>query len=207
MPSIDCDFTIVDYYMINQIIVNYYKNREFLRHEMYSKQHYEIVNYKKYSSIFYMDELSKLGISLDNFLEAVRLTQETVGNIDLHYNSDDNSFIIYFNNLKSFVDNFYKERKYTKKEKYVSYTYIYVMIDYNTNYYKIGRSNKPEIREKTLQSEKPTIELLGKWEAKVQTEKLLHNHFDNKRVRGEWFDLSAEDLKNIPNLIKELENE
>ena len=34
------------------------------------------------------------------------------------------------------------------------------MIDHNTGYHKIGISNNPSYREQTLQSEKPTIDML-----------------------------------------------
>lgn len=78
-------------------------------------------------------------------------------------------------------------------------TKIYVMIDKNTGYYKIGRSNNPKRREKTLQSEKPTIEMLFSFDAKSSHEKTLHNMFNEKRIRGEWFDLNGSDILLIKN--------
>ena len=77
------------------------------------------------------------------------------------------------------------------------FTKVYVMIDKNTGYYKIGRSKNPLRREKTLQSEKPTIEMLFNYDARVKDEKLLHDIFKQKRVRGEWFDLNGSDLIKI----------
>ena len=76
-------------------------------------------------------------------------------------------------------------------------TNVYVMIDTNTGYYKIGRSVNPKIREKTLQSEKPTIEMLFNKKATNKEEKQLHELFKDKRLRGEWFDLTAKDLDTI----------
>jgi len=76
-------------------------------------------------------------------------------------------------------------------------TKVYVMIDKNTGYYKIGRSLKPKFRERTLQSEKPTIELLFSNDAKIKNEKDLHNMFLEKRIRGEWFNLNGSDLIKI----------
>lgn len=76
-------------------------------------------------------------------------------------------------------------------------TKVYVMIDKNTGYYKIGRSVNPKAREKTLQSEKPTIELIHCYNALNRHEKELHNMFRDKRIRGEWFDLSGTDLNKI----------
>jgi hypothetical protein len=77
------------------------------------------------------------------------------------------------------------------------FTKVYVMIDKNTGYYKIGRSNNPIHREKTLQSEKPSIELLHQFYARIKDEKELHNLFSTKRIRGEWFDLSGSDISKV----------
>jgi hypothetical protein len=76
-------------------------------------------------------------------------------------------------------------------------TRVYVMIDKNTGFYKIGRSKNPKAREKTLQSEKPTIEMLFNYPGLNIDEKELHFIFIDKRVRGEWFDLSGGDIQKI----------
>lgn len=89
-----------------------------------------------------------------------------------------------------------------KAKEQMDFTYVYLMIDKNTGYYKIGRSKNPTIREKTLQSEKPTIELLHKFDAISKDEKTLHEMFNEKRVRGEWFDLSGSDVKVIQNYFQ-----
>jgi uncharacterized membrane protein YhaH (DUF805 family) len=80
--------------------------------------------------------------------------------------------------------------------------HVYLMTDTTNNYYKIGISNKPYYREKTLQSEKPTIELIASKKYPVRKiaesiEKSLHSVYDKKRIRGEWFNLSENDVKNI----------
>lgn len=84
-------------------------------------------------------------------------------------------------------------QRFTEKIK----TYVYVMIDHNTKYFKIGRSNSPLKRERTLQSEKPTIELIHKFECEYGIEKELHNKFNDKKIRGEWFKLDDNDIKYI----------
>ena len=71
------------------------------------------------------------------------------------------------------------------------------MIDKNTGYYKIGRSIRPLYREKTLQSEKPTIEMLFNYDARIKDEIKLHNIFKDKNVRGEWYNLDGTDLQKI----------
>ena len=80
--------------------------------------------------------------------------------------------------------------------------FVYLMIDTNNHYHKIGISNKPEWREKTLQSEKPTIELLASKKfvsRKIASsiEKALHDTFADKRIRGEWFQLCDQDIAEI----------
>jgi hypothetical protein len=81
-------------------------------------------------------------------------------------------------------------------------TFVYVMIDKNTGLYKIGRSVKPEVREKTLQSEKPTIELMFSNKGLSSDEKNLHQHFSHQRIRGEWFNLNYMDLEYIKEYFK-----
>lgn len=71
----------------------------------------------------------------------------------------------------------------------------YIMIDHNTGYFKIGRSKDPKFREATLQSEKPTIQMIAICEDDVEDS--LHARFLSKRVRGEWFNLSGNDIKEI----------
>lgn len=78
----------------------------------------------------------------------------------------------------------------------------YLMLDSNTNLYKIGKSKDPKFREKTLQSEKPTISLFAVCEKDIESE--LHNKFSDKRIRGEWFDLNKDDVKWIMDYFKEL---
>ncbi|OFY50748.1 MAG: hypothetical protein A2W85_18285 [Bacteroidetes bacterium GWF2_41_31] len=80
--------------------------------------------------------------------------------------------------------------------------HVYLMMDTINFYCKIGISNKPEWREKTLQSEKPTIELLAskKFVSRKMAssfEKALHDTFSNKRIRGEWFQLDFKDIEEI----------
>jgi hypothetical protein len=89
------------------------------------------------------------------------------------------------------------EKKTEPKVIADKFTQVYVMIDKNTGYYKIGRSLNPFKREKTLQSEKPTIELLHTHNAKTIDERNLHSMFKDKRIRGEWFDLSGSDVQAI----------
>lgn len=80
-------------------------------------------------------------------------------------------------------------RKHIKKQK------TYLMKDGNTGLTKIGKSANPHIRERTLQSEKPTISLIAKSEKNI--EEFLHKRYSDKRVRGEWFALTKDDINEI----------
>ena len=76
------------------------------------------------------------------------------------------------------------------------------MHDTSNGYYKIGISNQPEYRERTLQSEKPTIEKICAKAYPNRTiagaiESALHKAYDSKRLRGEWFSLDANDITAI----------
>lgn len=80
--------------------------------------------------------------------------------------------------------------------------YVYLMHDTSNGYYKIGISNQPEYRERTLQSEKPTIEKICAKAYPNRTiagaiESALHKAYDSKRLRGEWFSLDANDITAI----------
>jgi hypothetical protein len=80
------------------------------------------------------------------------------------------------------------------KKKKSRTTNLYVMIDHHTGHYKIGRSNSPTKREATLLSQKSSIELLFFFPGTINQEKMLHEIFKDKWVRGEWFDLTNNDL-------------
>ena len=80
--------------------------------------------------------------------------------------------------------------------------FVYLMLDKNTGFYKIGISNDPQYRERTLQSEKPTIEMICNKcyptrVIAVAIESALHNAFSDKRVRGEWFALNETEVEQI----------
>ncbi|MDY7396341.1 GIY-YIG nuclease family protein [Aureibaculum sp. 2210JD6-5] len=108
--------------------------------------------------------------------------------------------------VKIEVDNYQPIQSFNKEIMQINQIdekcFVYLMVDTTNNYHKIGISNKPEYREKTLQSEKPTIVLLATKEFPIRQiaeafEKALHDTFANKRIRGEWFELTDNDIKNL----------
>ena len=85
--------------------------------------------------------------------------------------------------------------------------FVYLMVDTSNGYHKIGISNHPEYREKTLQSEKPTIEKIcakqfPSRQIATAIESALHSTFASKRIRGEWFNLSDADVSQIIQTLK-----
>lgn len=80
-------------------------------------------------------------------------------------------------------------------------TYVYVMLDSNTGYFKIGRSKTPFKRERTLQSQNPEYSLLFYWQRSQKLETELHHEFRKKRMRGEWFKLTIDDLYKLKEMV------
>jgi len=92
-----------------------------------------------------------------------------------------------------------EEKKQQQKAKVTKPTKgnksLYLMKCKHTGHYKIGVSGNPKHREKTLQSEKPTIDVVAAWGNAGHLEKQWHKHFAACRLRGEWFNLSNIQVK------------
>lgn len=116
---------------------------------------------------------------------------------DAKFKSPFEVFAVVGTNTKSLDDNFL--------EKYRKPSYVYIMKDENIpNVIKIGKSNNPSKREETLQAEKPTIVLfkcikLGSEDSAYAFEKMLHKKYWKNHKRGEWFNFTDEELKNLLN--------
>ena len=66
---------------------------------------------------------------------------------------------------------------------------------YDNNMYKIGRSIEPENRLKQIKAHNPAAKLICTIDKDIEKE--LHNKYKNKRVGGEWFDLTESDISYI----------
>jgi len=114
-------------------------------------------------------------------------------------NLTDNVFIIEDINFGHYVTGLLRNFQFTsnnlpnsnikKKKK------TYVMYDNNTNLYKIGKSHSIIFREKTLSSQMPLIKTI--LYSDLDYENILHEKYAEKRVRGEWFNLDANDILDI----------
>lgn len=82
-------------------------------------------------------------------------------------------------------------------------TWIYLMRDKATGFYKIGQSSDPRrrlkdlCRQDTKQPAPNDYELIEAWWAPNTFEFDLHNTHHAQRRRGEWFELSSKHLTNI----------
>lgn len=87
-------------------------------------------------------------------------------------------------------------------------TYIYLIRDKRSQAIKIGKSDDPVKRlaalqrQATLMPEPHDLELIDYRLAVPETEKLLHDKYRSKNVRGEWFRLTAADLEEIKEALQ-----
>lgn len=89
----------------------------------------------------------------------------------------------------------------TKKEVYKKDGFVYVMYDKHTKQYKIGFSKNPNHRERTLQSEKPSIDMIFSYKSNTKVERDLHEKYKDYRTRGEWFKINKKQIKEIENYL------
>lgn len=68
--------------------------------------------------------------------------------------------------LRSFFNNNYESQYEANNE------YVYLMVNTETSFIKIGTSINPKYRERTLQSQEPKVHLVAKWNC----EKLEKNY-------------------------------
>ena len=71
----------------------------------------------------------------------------------------------------------------------------YLVMDEATGYTKIGKSKDIHTRLRIIKTHVPMCQLLGYIPADVERE--LHAIYSAKRVKGEWFNLSGEDIREI----------
>ena len=80
--------------------------------------------------------------------------------------------------------------------------YAYVIYDGGTGLYKIGASADPEKRLSQLKTATPTsltLEHAIPTDDMYELEEIIHVHFEDKRVTGEWFKLDQDDLYELIN--------
>jgi predicted GIY-YIG superfamily endonuclease len=77
--------------------------------------------------------------------------------------------------------------------------YVYVMECKRVGYFKIGYTNNISSRLKQLKTANPTIQITyyQKVNNMFELETFLHERFKNKKVKGEWFDLTNAEIVDI----------
>lgn len=84
-----------------------------------------------------------------------------------------------------------------KKKKKSPKGFVYLMQSGVHNLTKIGFSKKPKVREKTLQGEDPLLHMIFSMKGSMTDERNFHSDYKDKRVRGEWFNLTRQDIEFI----------
>jgi len=79
----------------------------------------------------------------------------------------------------------------------------FVYVIYSQGLCKIGSTSKLKNRISHFRSANPYIEIRRVFKSKdmYKFESLLHEAFRSKRVRGEWFKLSAKDFKKLDKIV------
>lgn len=91
-------------------------------------------------------------------------------------------------------------RSQVAEKKQLPKTNVYLMVDEHTNFTKIGIAKNPKAREDTLQGKMPLLKMVWHTVGTRDDEATLHDIFKDKRVRGEWFNLSDDDITYIKSL-------
>ncbi len=86
-------------------------------------------------------------------------------------------------------------RKNIELAKTKSNIKTYLIKDSRSGLYKIGKSLKPKVRERTLQSEYPLLRIVKLWDYNIESN--LHEIYKRQRIRGEWFELSKIQVRYI----------
>jgi len=95
--------------------------------------------------------------------------------------------------IENLVDKIYRKAKSQKNNEKNPKTYL--IKNNHTKLYKIGYSKNPKHRERTLQSQEPSIKMVKIWNKNI--ERKLHKLYSEYRVRGEWFNLTPIQVKYI----------
>ena len=93
--------------------------------------------------------------------------------------------------------------KETQKVKKRASGFIYLLYCNANKLYKIGSSKNVIDRIKYLKTANPSIEFINSYPVEsMLIEKEIHEQYKNKRVSGEWFDLSLVDVEKIFESLK-----
>jgi hypothetical protein len=177
-------------------IYKFKPNYHFYVHDLYGKQ------YIKSQLTFYIQGCNSVTIFRNELIDkddiveslAIPLALKDSQKVIVNYNIYDKIKEI----IKLYTEKpktFYFNTPAKPKQKDIKEKVCYIMIDKSTKYVKIGNSINPYHRERTLQAEKPTIEMLHIFKENIEAE--LHKKYAKKRIRGEWFNLTTNQVNRI----------
>ena len=113
--------------------------------------------------------------------------------------------LLFFFFFKNFSTTIFLEKNYFKS---MGYVYL-IQEETDENKYKIGMTNRTlEKRMNSLQTGNPNkLTLISYYESKnpKAIETTLHRLFSSKKVLGEWFDLTEDDIKKFNPLCEQIE--
>lgn len=108
--------------------------------------------------------------------------------------------------LQKSLDNYQRTEAYNQRVLDIRNTpapqdltgFIYIATDVAVpGLLKIGYSRTPKLRERTLQAEKPTINIVSTFPGSLSQEAKIHEVLSVDRVRGEWFRVTPEHATTI----------
>jgi hypothetical protein len=148
-----------------------------------------ITTYPEISDPYYL-EISSKAIMIAKIILKASLTRA----LELEYNKADIG--------KDFVSKLNNFNPITKKDRQ---TFVYLLLNNDNMLTKIGYSYNPGKRHRTISSYEKSLIIVRVFEFKSREsarmfEKELHNIYAKKRIRGEWFNLHSDDIKNIDKL-------
>ena len=186
------------FYSGNQIpidCVNYIK--EWLRlndGEGYNDKDWKVDSeYYKAESEYYKSEYEDLKSKYDD-LEYKNnalndLIHDSIDDYKKLLDSELKERIMHTEITKSFINSLIEKNTIVTKQK------TYLMYDESTQKIKIGKSYDPYKREKTLCSDRCSIYLVAYCDYDIES--VLHSMYDEYRGRGEWFNLSTNQVSLI----------
>ena len=68
--------------------------------------------------------------------------------------------------------------------------YIYLAIDEQHGYVKIGRSKNPKHRATSIKTSNPFVKKMLTYELPFWCEQVLHDFFSGRKIENEWFDFN-----------------
>jgi hypothetical protein len=151
------------------------------------------VSHERYFSTYY-----NLGVFQFMITEIERIVGETVNRHKFHYDDESKLIDEYVREMQSkyaVEKPIYINRPVFNATRSSKKQMTYIMMDEALGYYKIGKSENPMRRERTLQAERPVIKLIAITEENIEA--TLHHKFKERRIRGEWFDLSHVEVNEV----------